>query len=178
MFVVDRELITELAMLIASSLGIVVEFTDKRSSRPSVELLVSTVWLRPLDDEKATDELELIELAVVALVDPRVEDVVELVEFRTPLETTPRPTTIRIATTTMATILEEIALAPSVVIFHLAKGSGAISDYASAALLSGTYPSFCAMTPVSPAASILLLDSSTAWGTVLDHQPLSAILFL
>jgi len=43
LFAVDREFRTEAAMPIASSLGIVVELTDKRSSRPRVELLVSKV---------------------------------------------------------------------------------------------------------------------------------------
>lgn len=122
-------------MSIESSLGIVVELTDKTSSRPSVELLVSTVWLRTIDDESVTEELEVVELPVVALVDPLVDVVVELVEFRTPLETTARPTTINIAITTMVTILEEIAFAARVIVIHLAKRHcRAISDYASALL--------------------------------------------
>jgi len=70
-----------------------------------VELLVSTVWLRPFDDESVTEEFELVELPAVTLVDSLVDTVVELVEFRTPLETTPRPTTISMAITTTATIL-------------------------------------------------------------------------
>ena len=111
MFAVDRELKIEAATLIASSLGIVVEFTDRRSSSPRVELLVSRVWLRPLDDESVTEELEVLELPVVTPVEPVVDVVVELAEFRTPLETTPRPTTTIMAITTTATILEEIALA-------------------------------------------------------------------
>jgi hypothetical protein len=84
LFAVDRELRTEVAMPIASSLGIVVEFTDNRSSRPSVELLASKVWLRPLDDESVVEELELVVLPVVLLVEPVFDAVLELFEFRAP----------------------------------------------------------------------------------------------
>jgi hypothetical protein len=82
-----------------------------------VELLVSRVWLRPFDDETVTEELEVVELPVAALLELLVDEMVEL-EFRTPLETTLMPTTISIATTTMATILEEIALAAFAIIVH------------------------------------------------------------
>jgi hypothetical protein len=85
LFAVGRELRTDVAMPIASSLGIVVEFTDNRSSRPSVELLASRVWLRPLDDESVAGELELVELPVVLLVEPVVDAVPEPFEFRAPL---------------------------------------------------------------------------------------------
>jgi len=95
--------------------------------------------LRPYDDESVTEELELVELLVelllVLLLEPLVDAVVELAEFRTPLETTPSPTTIIMAITTKATILEEIALAALTILTHPAKEfAGAISDYASALL--------------------------------------------
>jgi hypothetical protein len=98
-----------------------------------VELLVSTVGLRPLDDERATEELEAVELPIVTLVEMLLDAVVELGELRMPLEATPRPTTISMTITTIATILEEIALAALAIVFHLAKDvGGAISDYARA----------------------------------------------
>jgi hypothetical protein len=74
-----------------------------------------------LFDDSVTEELELVvALPVVLLVPPLlvlllalpVDPVVELAELRAPPETTPSPTTIIMAITTMATILEEIALAP------------------------------------------------------------------
>jgi hypothetical protein len=98
--------------------------------------------LRPFDDESTTEELGLVvELPVVLLVapllvlllEPLVDAVVELAEFRTPLETTPSPTTTVMAITAIATILEEIALAALAILTHPAKEvAGAISDYASA----------------------------------------------
>jgi hypothetical protein len=80
------------------------------------------VWLRPLDDESVTEELEVVELTVAALLEPLVVDtMVELLEFRTPLETTPTPTTITVAIATMATTLEETALAALAILIHPAK---------------------------------------------------------
>ena len=74
-------------------------------------------------------------LLVERLVERLVDDKVELVEFRTPPETTPRPTTIITAITTIATILEEIALAALALLTHPAKEvAGAIFEYASAPL--------------------------------------------
>lgn len=91
--------------------------------------------MRPFDDESVTEELELVELPVAMLLAPLVDVVVEAGEFRTPLETTLSPTTIIMAITTIATILEEIALAALAILTHPAKDiGGAISDYASAPL--------------------------------------------
>jgi hypothetical protein len=91
--------------------------------------------LRTFDDESVTEEPELVKLLVALLLEPVIDAVVELGEFRTPLDTTPSPTTIIIAITTIATILEEIALAALAILTHPAKEvAGAISDYASALL--------------------------------------------
>jgi hypothetical protein len=79
-----------------------------------VELLASMVSLRPLDDESVAEELDVAEPPVVAPVDV----VVELAGLRTPLETTPTPTTISRATTTIAAILEEIPLAAWTIVNH------------------------------------------------------------
>jgi hypothetical protein len=141
LFLVDCRLTTELAISIESSLGIVVEFTDRTSSRPSVELLASVVSLLPLDDESVAEELEAVELVVAALVDPLVDVVVELAGLKTPLETTPTLTTISSATTAIAAILEEIPLAAWNILNHLVNEvAGPISDYA-IALLSKAAPS-------------------------------------
>lgn len=91
--------------------------------------------MRPFDDERVTEELELVELPVALLLALLVDVVVELGEFRTPLEATPSPTTIIMAITTIATTLEEIALAALAIVINPTKDvGGAISDYASALL--------------------------------------------
>lgn len=142
LFALDRVFIIHMETLMESSLGMSVAFTEARSSRPSEELLASTVGLGlPTDDEEAGDELELVRLAlapVSALVDA--VGGVDLDEFMLPLETT-RPTTITTPIATTATILEKVVPPASTVANHLQqKCEGVISDYATPTLSRAARP--------------------------------------